>query len=172
MTSAFVVNGWQVYAHPLFLDQVEELVRQTERAKQSDPATYQGRRCTRLLAAIAKLAFHDIPENPARDLYRLGDTMGSEYTHWRRAKFYQQYRLFFRYRAVERIIVYAWVNDDDTRRAYGSRTDAYAVFRRMLAGGNPPDNWDRLKAACDQEADARLRLTVSSTSALPPPKKT
>ena len=33
-----------------------------------------------------------------------------------RAKFFQQYRLFFRFHQASRIIVYAWVNDADTRR--------------------------------------------------------
>jgi hypothetical protein len=31
--------------------------------------------------------------------------------------------------------VFAWVNDDDTKRAYGSNDDAHRVFRKMLEGG-------------------------------------
>ena len=50
-------------------------------------------------------------------------TLGDAYRHWFRAKFFQQYRLFFRYHAASRIIVYAWVNDEDTRRAYESADD-------------------------------------------------
>ena len=37
-----------------------------------------------------------------------------------RAKFFQQYRLFFRYHAQAKVIVFAWVNDEDTKQAYGS----------------------------------------------------
>ena len=40
------------------------------------------------------------------------------------------------------MIVFAWVNDEQTKRAYGSRTDAYATFRKMLDRGNPPDDLD------------------------------
>ena len=29
-------------------------------------------------------------------------------------------------------IVFAWVNDEDTKRAYESGDDAYQVFRKML----------------------------------------
>jgi toxin YhaV len=33
------------------------------------------------------------------------------------------------------MIVYAWVNDDDTKRTYESSDDAYRVFRKMLVPG-------------------------------------
>lgn len=46
-----------------------------------------------------------------------------------------RFRLFFRYHGKARLIVYAWVNDSETLHTYGSRTDAYAVFRRMLDSG-------------------------------------
>ena len=49
--------------------------------------------------------------------------------------------LFFRFHQESKIIVYAWVNDENTKRAYGSDTDAYQVFRRMLKNGNSPDDW-------------------------------
>ena len=39
------------------------------------------------------------------------------------------------------------VNDAQTLRKAGSRTDAYAVFARMLGHGNPPDSWDTLLSA-------------------------
>ena len=38
----------------------------------------------------------------------------------------------------------AWVNDEDTKRAYGSGDDAYRVFRKMLESGHPPDDWKQL----------------------------
>ena len=61
-------------------------------------------------------------------------------------------RLFFRYNAAARIVIFAWVNDRDTLRTYGSETDAYAVFRAVLDKGNPPDDWDALVAAAATEA--------------------
>ncbi|MFV1920915.1 type II toxin-antitoxin system YhaV family toxin, partial [Sphingomonas sp. MJ1 (PH-R8)] len=39
------------------------------------------------------------------------------------------------------------VNDATTLRTYGSRTDAYAVFKGMLDKGNPPDDWTALLKA-------------------------
>ena len=39
------------------------------------------------------------------------------------------------------------MNDSETLRTYGARTDAYAVFKGMLDAGNPPDAWADLLAA-------------------------
>ena len=50
------------------------------------------------------------------------------------------------------MIVYAWVNDEETKRAYESADDAYRVFRKMLGSGHPPGDWDRLLA----EASAQV----------------
>ncbi len=141
-----VVNGWTIFAHPLFLDQVETLIRQVEAHKQKDAVGYVKKNTSKRLAAIAKLAFEDIPQAPSRADYRQGNTLGDEHKHWFRAKFFQQYRLFFRYHASSKVIVYAWVNDADTKRAYESSDDAYRVFRKMLENGHPPDDWGKLLA--------------------------
>jgi toxin YhaV len=42
------------------------------------------------------------------------------------------------------VIVLAWVSDEETLRACGSRTDAYATFRKMLDRGNPPETFAAL----------------------------
>lgn len=141
-----VVDGWTIFAHPLFLDQLEGLTRQVETLRQKDPTGFFRKNATKRLAAIAKLAFEVIPQDPARSEYRQGGTLGDEHKHWFRAKFFQQYRLFFRYHAPSKVIVYAWVNDEDTKRAYESSDDAYRVFRKMLESGHPPDDWNALLA--------------------------
>jgi len=143
-----VINGWTILAHDLFLDQLEALIGEVERARHKDPTTYQQKNPAKRLAAVARLAFEIIPQDPEREEYRQGDTLGPDRRHWLRAKFFQQYRLFFRYRRAERVILYAWVNDTATLRAYGTRSDAYAVFKKMLARDRPPDDWDKLLAEC------------------------
>jgi toxin YhaV len=42
--------------------------------------------------------------------------------------------------------VFVWVNDENSKRAYQRKTDAYRVFQKMLNGGYPPDDWDDLSA--------------------------
>ena len=46
--------------------------------------------------------------DPGLDEYRQGNTMGRDYRHWRRAKIWRRFRLFFRYDSRTRVIVYAW----------------------------------------------------------------
>lgn len=160
--SPLVVNGWTVFAHPLFLDQIETLIQRVEVLKVKDPAGYLQKNATKRLAAINKLAFEVIPQDPGRAEYRQGNTLGEELKHWFRAKFFQQYRLFFRYHAKSKVIVYAWVNDDDTKRAYEGSDDAYRVFRKMLEGGHPPDDWNRLLAEARAQSDRFQQITTKS----------
>ena len=155
-----MIDGWTIYTHPLFLDQLEALIAQVEKARKKDPAGFKKKRAAKLLAAVLKVAFEDIPSDPTKDVYRQGETLGKNYKHWFRAKFLQQYRLFFRYQqtATTKIIVLAWVNDDDTLRAYGSLSDVYAVFSKMLKRGQPPDDWNALLVAATQDlAKSRLK---------------
>ena len=139
-----VVNGWSIYAHPLFLDQIEGLIEEVEARKARDPKTWRKKNPTKRLAAIFKLVTEAIPADPGAAAFRQGGTLGDHRKHWFRAKFFQQYRLFYRFNSDAKVIVVAWVNDDKTLRAYGSKTDAYATFKGMLEDGNPPDNFDAL----------------------------
>lgn len=150
-----VVNGWTLFAHPLFLAQVDALATQVEALKRKDPDGYARRNATKRLAAIQRLALEVIPADPSRPEYRQGHTLGSAHAHWCRATFFQQFRLFFRYHAPSHVIVYAWVNDEDSRRAYESQHDAYRTFRKMLERGHPPDDWAALVAEARAFAPSR-----------------
>ena len=139
-----VVNGWSIFAHPVFLGQLEELIEEDEARKVREPKAWHKKNCTKRLAAIFKLVTENIPADPGAPAFRQGNTLGENRKHWFRAKFFQQYRLFFRFDSTAKVIVLAWVNDEQTLRAYGSKTDAYATFKGMLDGGNPPDDFDAL----------------------------
>jgi toxin YhaV len=154
-----VVNGWTLFAHPLFLDQVAELAEKVSALKAANPSGYRGKNATKRLAAINKLVFEEIPSDPSDPKFRQGNTLGDEHRHWFRAKFFQQYRLFFRFHAESRIIIFAWVNDDTTLRAYDSRTDAYRVFKGMLEDGDPPSDWKALLASV-RSASGKLAALI------------
>jgi toxin YhaV len=159
---SIVINGWRIFAHPLFIDQLENLLIQVETLRQKHPEDYQKKKATKCLAAIAKLAFDVIPQDPTRSDYRQGSTLGDDYKHWFRAKFFQQYRLFFRYHQENKIIVFVWVNDENSKRAYGSKTDAYVVFKKMLESGDPPNSWDALlQNAMDENQTDRLEQVTT-----------
>lgn len=142
------VKGWYLLAHSFFLDQYENLVVEVENLRIKNPSHYKEKNPTKRLAAITKLIFDKIPQDPTLPEYRQGTTLGDEYKHWFRAKFFQQYRLFFRYHLESKIVIYAWVNDINTKRAYNNKSDAYQVFKKMLHTGCPPDDWDTLLAEC------------------------
>ena len=147
-----VINGWSIFAHPLFLNQIESLERQVEAQRRKDSVNYLKKNSAKRLTAIFKLAFEVIPQDPTLSEYRQGSTLGAHHKHWFRAKFFQQYRLFFRFHSESRIIVYAWVNDEASKRAYSSKTDAYRVFERMLASGRPPNDWNALLTQAKAES--------------------
>lgn len=56
-------------------------------------------------AALRKIIFVDVPQDPGRDVYRQGGTLGK---HWFRVKFGNgRHRLFFRYRLSDHVLVFA-----------------------------------------------------------------
>lgn len=115
-----IVNGWQLFGHALFLDQLDRLAAAVEKAKAKDPSGWQQSANAKLLAALRRLVFETIPADPTRPDYRQGATLGDGRKHWFRAKFGAgRFRLFFRYSASARIIIYAWLNDEQTLRTYG-----------------------------------------------------
>lgn len=154
--SPLIINDWSIYAHSLFLGQLEELFREVEclrarSSRQGDPDNYLKKSASKRLAAIRKLMLEVIPRNPGHTKFRQGLTLGPEHKHWRRAKFFQQYRLFFRFHQDSRVIILAWVNDETTKRAYGAKSDVYRIFQGMLRQGNPPDDWYTLVAEAKRQ---------------------
>ena len=153
-TEGVEVLGWTILAHPLFLSQIERLVLAAE-AEQPAPTAEAGPN-TKLLGHLLDLAFDKVPRDPGNPIFRHGGALGKDRRNWFRAKTGNgRYRLFYRFQSSARIIVFAWVNDEDSLRAYGSRTDAYAVFAKMLDAGNPPDDWNELLAAASKSSSVR-----------------
>lgn len=144
-------HGWTLLFHEGVIAQLRKLREATARAEQNDPQGFESNANVKLLRALSQLMLDGVPNDPARDEFRQGNTLGTTYRHWRRAKIGRRFRLFFRYDSTSRIIVYAWVNDEQTLRSAGSRSDPYAVFEKMLGRGNPPDDWDTLIASTQSD---------------------
>jgi toxin YhaV len=140
-------NGWNLLFHECLIKQLQKLQAAAERAQKQDPKGYESNANVRLFTALSKLIFEVVPSDPNREEYRQGNTMGAAFRHWRRAKIGRRFRLFYRFDSKTRIIIFAWVNDENTLRASGSKSDPYSVFQRMLKHGHPPDNWADLLSA-------------------------
>lgn len=149
-------HGWTLLFHDCIVKQLQKLDAAARRAKQNDPQGYESNANVKLLNTLSLLMLDVVPSDPGRDEYRQGNTLGQAYRHWRRAKIGRRFRLFFRYDSKAKVIVFAWVNDEQTLRSAGSRSDPYSVFEKMLGRGNPPDDWDALRAV-SQESWSKQR---------------
>jgi len=140
-------HGWTLLFHECLIEQLGKLELAAQRAQRQDPSGFANNANVKLFDALSRLILEAVPGDPNREEYRQGNTMGPDFRHWRRAKIGRRFRLFFRFDSRSKIIVYAWVNDENTLRSAGSRSDPYSVFAHMLARGNPPDDWATLLAA-------------------------
>jgi len=136
--------GWTLLFHECVIGQLQRLHAAAQRAEAKDPKKFEHNANVKLFRALSQLMVETIPSDPTRTEYRQGNTLGTAYRHWRRAKIGRRFRLFFRYDERAKIIVFAWVNDEQTLRSAGSQSDPYTVFEKMLGRGNPPNDWNAL----------------------------
>ena len=139
-------HGWTLLFHDCLIEQLQKLTAAVQRARAQDPRAFESNANVKLFNTLATLILEVVPRNPNRDEYRQGTTMGPTFRHWRRAKIGRRFRLFFRFDSKTRIIIFAWVNDENTLRSSGAKTYPYMVFQKMLKSGHPPDDWDALLA--------------------------
>jgi toxin YhaV len=158
-----VVNGWRLFAHPLFTQQLDRLTAHVETLAARDSETYRHQPATKLLATIRRYILEIIPKDPNAAEFRQGNTLGPDNRHWFRAKFHDRYRLFYRFSSRDKVIIYAWVNDEDSLRKAGSKTDPYTMFRNMLASGSPPSSMAQLLHVSSEMPQKDGALDSSST---------
>lgn len=113
-------QGWTLLFHACLVEQLQKLQAAALRAEKNASQDFAANANVKLLCALMKLMQEVVPADPAKDEYRQGSTLGHDYRHWRRVKFGQRFRLFFRYDSKSKIIVFAWGNDENTLRAAGS----------------------------------------------------
>jgi toxin YhaV len=145
------VNGWRLYQYKLLTDELNRLIAEVEKLRQSQPDEYKQHPKTKRLARIRELMLKEIPADPSHERWQQGNTLGPDFGLWKRAKFGQnRFRLFFRYDSSAKVIIYAWVNNASTLRKAGDKNDPYAVFEKGLQKGNPPSDLKELLKRCRQ----------------------
>ena len=140
-------HGWSLLFHDCLIEQLQKLHAAAQRAQAQDLKGYESNANVKLFNALSQLMLETVPSDPNREEYRQGNTMGPTFRHWRRAKIGRRFRLFFRFDSKTKIVIFAWVNDENTLRSSGSKSDPYAVFQKMLQRGHPPDDWAALVSA-------------------------
>jgi toxin YhaV len=98
-----IVKGWSIVAHPKWLEKFELWIASVDERRAPDRA--------RPLAALTRLAFGTLPENPLRSEYRAPEASGDEDGHWYCAEYWPQSRLFFRCDPGARLLIYAWFEE-------------------------------------------------------------
>jgi len=140
-------NGWNLFQFQPFAMRLRELTQDVSRLALADPTGYKQHPKTKLLASVYRSMTVTVPTNPADPVFRLGHTLGRSHGNWRRVTkgLPQRYRLFFMFASNPLpVVIYAWLNDEDTLRKEGSRTDVYEVFKRMLERGDVPSTINEL----------------------------
>jgi toxin YhaV len=146
-----IVNGWSLYQYKLFSDELEALIAEVTRLRESNPDKYKEHPKTKRLARIRELILKEIPDNPAHERWNQGKTLGDDFRLWKRAKFGKsRFRLFFRYDRPKKVIIYAWVNNENTLRKAGDKNDSYAIFAKSLKSGSPPSDLKELLKLCTE----------------------
>ncbi len=154
-------HGWTIFFHACIVEQLKKVRQAAERAMAADSQGTETNSRVKFFRAVSHLILDVVPSAPSRAEYRQGKTLGWAHRHWRRAKIGRRFRIFFRYDSKSRIIVFAWINDENTLRSAGGKKDPYVVFRRMLKRGHPPEDWDKLMAA-SQSSDHDVPLDSRS----------
>lgn len=152
-------NGWLIGAHDLFLDQIAALSIDAIKAREGHAANA----AAELLAAIADLAFREIPEDPSRPTYRQAGWEGTPWRHWRRANLPGGQRLYFRYRRegrAEGLILHAWIEETGGLSAATGWTRTQARFARMAEDGAPPADWAGLSQTGEDDGGASALAEV------------
>ena len=117
-------HGWTLLFHDCLIAQLTRprLHLAVERARSQEAEGFESNANVKLFNALANLIFERVPTDPNRTEYRQGNALGLPFRHWRRAKIGRRFRLFFRFDSRSQIIIYAWVNDEQTLRSEGSET--------------------------------------------------
>ncbi len=144
-------HGWTLLFHGCVIEQLRKLRAAARRAQERDPESFESNATVSLFRISSALMLDVIPDDPARDEYCQGNTLGSAHRHWRRAGIGRRFRPSFRYDSKAKVIVYAWVNDEQTLRSSGSASDPHVVSGKMFGRGNPPDDWNALVRASRQD---------------------
>jgi len=136
-----IANGWRLFYYRAFKAALDELEAEVTRLAARDPNGYKAHPKTRLLASVYRAVTNLVPAKPDAVEFRLGKSLGTGNSSWRRVKkgMPERYRLFFRFASSPpKVLVYVWFNDEDSLRKAGSKTDVYETFKRMLSRGDVP----------------------------------
>ncbi|MGR3176554.1 MAG: type II toxin-antitoxin system YhaV family toxin [Candidatus Anammoxibacter sp.] len=127
------MNNYLLKTHEIFFQRTAELNRQVAELKKTlTPNELTRHETVKLAARVYKATVKRIPSDPNRPEYRLK----GELKRYRRYKQgLKRYRLFFSFSTKFRIILYLYLNDENTLRKQGGKNDPYKKFKKLTEQG-------------------------------------
>lgn len=130
-------QGWQIYFHPLFFQQWEDLRQRVIRLKQKlEPAQFVRHPDAKLLKAIDGGIREKIPQDPLASHFALTGSL-RRFSRLKKMGLPHRYRLFFRVFPAQQSIVILWLGFP---RKEGDKKDCYTVFEKLVKRGDFPTN--------------------------------
>ena len=128
-----VKNNYLLKAHEIFFQRARALndVVKTLSKKLSDEELKQ-HETVKLAKRVYMATLEVIPQNPNDPAYYLKDDL-KKYRRYKQGL--ERYRLFFAFSTTPKIILYLYLNDQDTLRKEGSKHDPYEIFRGFVRQG-------------------------------------
>jgi toxin YhaV len=140
------INGWNVYFHPIFLSRKQELRERVNKVKKD--LGYEAARshsAFKLLEAVMLGIKEKITSDPFASYFALTGEL-RKYKRLKKMGLPDRYRLFFKVDNQKKAIVILWLGYP---RKEGDKNDCYEVFKKMVARGEFPENFDQLIAMCN-----------------------
>jgi len=118
-------HGWTLLFHEGLIAQLRMVQAATVQASESEPQRLDGNANAKLFQALSHRVMDAVPGDPSRDAFRHCNIAEPAHSNWRCAKIGRRFRLFFRYDARAKVIVFAALKDRATAMAPSSeRSDA------------------------------------------------
>ncbi|MFB1011554.1 MAG: type II toxin-antitoxin system YhaV family toxin, partial [Thiopseudomonas sp.] len=67
-------HGWTLLFHDCLIEQLQRLHTATRRAQENDPQGFESNANVKLFRAMSQLILDVVPDDPARDEFRQGNT--------------------------------------------------------------------------------------------------
>lgn len=148
---------WKTYILIFLNDRLLQLERWIRKMEEKG-VDLTGHANVKLYVSVVRAMGH-VKDDPTLDSYVQGNTLGKKHRDWRRIKQFlpDRYRLFFKFFSFDHSIYFAWLNDENTLRHDGAKTDCYEVFGSMLKSKKIPSSKEKLDEYSAPKKDAILK---------------
>jgi toxin YhaV len=153
------VNGWNIYFHPLFSEQYQELRNKVLKLKQKlSDEEYKKNAHVIFYGNLVKIIYQLIPGEPFAHYFVLKGNL-KRYNRVKGKGLPERYRLFFMVDKEQSTIVILWLGYP---RKQGAKDDCYEVFFNMVSRSVFPNNFEDLKSIVQESKDDQVDLNKSS----------